>query len=120
MLSQQPKYNKEEKRKLVAATLQWCNERRTDNGLEALKDLPKGIIGDGKSCPCGRACGYFVGYKAYFAVVDDPRGSSEGFGVYDRKNKLGDVPSDVEKFARAFDERQFPQYEDHTSYEAKS
>jgi hypothetical protein len=92
---------------IVAGTLQWCNERRKEKELEPLDDLPKGERWDGNSCPCGNACGYYVGYSEYY--------ESQGPGTDDTDYPIGDgvgeIPECVAKFARNFDAKKFPEYE---------
>ena len=79
----------------VAATLAWCNERRTEQSKEPLHRLPKGKRNDGDSCPCGKATEMFVGdVCASF------------------KEKMISTPAKVADFIHAFDEGRLPQYDE--------
>jgi hypothetical protein len=81
----------------VAETLAWCNERRAERGKRPLKRLPKGIRGDAKSCPCGKATGLKVDFLFY---LDDRKGPPRGI-----------LPDPVRAFVRQFDWGLLPQYE---------
>lgn len=82
----------------VAGTLAWCNERRDEQGMEALDRLPKGKVMDPLSCPCGAATGLFVG-RGYWG--EDEESCLE---------KKRPVPKDVLEFTNAFDDYLLPQY----------
>lgn len=97
----------EERSMLVNRTLGWCNERRKDKGLKPLKDLPKGKRWDGASCPCGQACGYYVGYREYFDQIPGATASD-----YMAESAIGPLPDEVEIFARQFDQGSFPEYDE--------
>lgn len=105
------------KKRLVNATLNWCNDRRKERGLEPLSDLPKGQRWEGTSCPCGVACGLYVGYRNYFTARLPYRNGPlsvavEGTYPYSEENSLGSLPGEVGSFARAFDRGFFPEYEE--------
>src|SRR4051812_27551481 len=79
----------------IKATLDWCNERRGEKELEPLDDLPKGKRGSPRSCPCGAATGLYV----------SPVHATD-------LNRTFTLPTNVEKFVRAFDAGMIPQYDE--------
>jgi hypothetical protein len=82
----------------VAQTLAWCNRKRAEQGKKSLTRLPKGRRGDGYSCPCGKAVGFWVGHEE-FEYKEEHDISTEP------------VPRSVGRFVAAFDDGRFPQYE---------
>ena len=82
----------------VAATLQWCNERRKEKGKKPLTKLPGGVRGDPLSCPCGKATGLSVG-----AVLWGEPGYL--------KPQSNSLPETVSEFVVAFDNGELPQYD---------
>lgn len=84
------------KEEIISGTLAWCNERRAEKGKEPLSELPMGRIGDPLSCPCGKACGLWVGEISFC-----DRGS-----VMNKYKPL--LPEPVRKFVALFDKREFP------------
>ena len=103
--------SEQERQEVIAATLAWCNERRKEKGDPPLTELPKGKRYDGTSCPCGNACGLYVGYNRYFAARPDAF-DEKGFEVYTIENALGGIPQPVMRFVRGFDQGLFPEYMD--------
>lgn len=91
------------KERMVTGTLDWCNKLREKQGKDSLSQLPKGRRRDGQSCPCGKACGGYVGLLSYWLNVDDWRQ-----GVYED----GSVPEVVTEFITKFDDGEFPEYEE--------
>jgi hypothetical protein len=87
----------------VKDTLDWCNERRKEQGKEPLKKLPKGKIGDGYTCPCGKATGLYVGTRGW-DVTQEEYDDSYGGPNFKRN------PESVKEFVRAFDQCKLPQY----------
>lgn len=81
----------------VAATLDWCNARRAEQGRPPLKRLPKGARFDSSTCPCGEATGLHV----YHYTAWRP-GTLRPVLV---------VPRSVRRFVAAFDSGRLPQYE---------
>jgi hypothetical protein len=97
---------------IAKGTLNWCNERRAEKGLEPLDDLPKGKKYDGNTCPCGNACGYYVGYEKYFVRTCEDSGTMEDPDEYpDRFSVVDSVPNCVKEFTRLFDNGGYPEYE---------
>lgn len=86
---------------IIQSTLDWCNELRAKQGLEALTELPKGRLRDPFSCPCGSATNYYVGFEAarFLGSVAD---------AFVDIN----LPEVVRKFVVLFDNGQLPQFED--------
>lgn len=99
MSAQQP----QEEPAFVAETLAWCNERRAEKGDAPLDRLPKGTPLDGYSCPCGAACGFYVG-SSYW-------GKNKKAVLYGDAYSRTILPIAVSKFVYALDEGQLPQYE---------
>lgn len=91
---------------IVEATLQWCNDRRIEQGKEPLAKLPKGRRRDPTSCPCGEATDLAVGMYCYLAPTSttsdlDPDGA-------DGSESL---PPEVQHFVELFDTGALPEYE---------
>jgi hypothetical protein len=84
---------------LVKKTLQWCNRIRKKQGKKLLTKLPKGVMGDPWSCPCGRAAKVFVGCGTWTAwtAAGKPR-------------ETGDLPEAVQEFVYRFDYGLIPEY----------
>lgn len=83
----------------MQATLDWCNERRVEKGMEPLDKLPKGKRGQPKSCPCGAATGLNVGSSFWF----DPTTTKPSPRI--------PLPTEVTEFVIAFDSGMLPQYD---------
>lgn len=88
----------------VAKTLAWCNDIRKEKGLEPLAQLPKGLRGNGLSCPCGKATGFYVGTRTYLTQQQH----DDGVLLMDGQT----VPMAVTMFVRAFDNEELPQYDE--------
>lgn len=86
----------------VAETLEWCNTIRAEKGMEPLERLPKGVVSDAASCPCGKATGLWV-YSSYAHPVDNT------------DNLIISVPDAVSAFVMNFDYGRLPQYEETTA-----
>ena len=82
---------------IIQGTLDWCNERRKEQGKSPLYRLPKGKRSDPYSCPCGRACGLAVYSLQYY----DPKTRLSGWRV----------PMAVQEFIPLFDVGKFPEFE---------
>jgi hypothetical protein len=89
---------------IIQGTLDWCNERRKEQGMVTLSDLPLGKRFDGSSCPCGKATGLYVGYSDYYERYD--------FDADMPYKRLGFIPICVGTFANQFDRGEFPEYEE--------
>jgi hypothetical protein len=83
---------------LIQAALDWCNKQRELQGKELLNELPKGIQGDSRSCPCGAATGLSVGTYSYSPLPND--------GDYNEDYSL---PPEVTQFVIAFDKGDIPE-----------
>lgn len=82
---------------VAAGCLAWCNERREEQGLEALDELPKGRPAHPKSCPCGTATGLEVFSTAYARA-------GQNFESYSQLQDEGQGnPDIVREFIRRFD-----------------
>jgi hypothetical protein len=46
--------------KFYDAALNWCNERRAEDGISPLTELPAGKTQSPRACPCGEASGWAV------------------------------------------------------------
>lgn len=89
--------------RFVRLTLEWCNRQRKKKNLKPLKRLPKGIIAQPTSCPCGAATGLYVGrYTAWDVDPNNPLKHQDGTRI--------DIPASVIQFVRAFDAGNLPQY----------
>jgi hypothetical protein len=97
------------KTKLIDATLEWCNERRAEQGREPLTELPKGKREDPNSCPCGKATGLYVDFTTYVSLGED--------GILDGKTG-GDLPHDVCEFVENFDNGFIPELNEFREYDA--
>ena len=82
--------------KYVAETLKWCNALRKEQGKKALLKMPKGYMGDPKTCPCGNA--------AKLAV------SLTTWGFQDEHKRDRRLPMCVQRFVATFDAGELPQY----------
>lgn len=80
----------------VAETLRWCNRKRKERGWSPLNKLPKGIRGNGESCPCGAVTGLFVSKDYYVDRV---------------ASRSIELPRSVKRFVDAFDSGRLPQYD---------
>lgn len=85
-----------EHQRIIEGTLDWCNEKRMQGGLELLDELPKGRKDDGYSCPCGAATQLYVGNTTY--------GDEE-------ENCNYPLPEVVEEFVALFDRGILPQFD---------
>lgn len=56
---------------LKEGTLKWCNEIRAETNKEPITELPKGKLGDPKTCPCGTATGTLVNLVTFRYHPDD-------------------------------------------------
>ena len=84
----------------VAETLAWCNKMRDERGLEPLARLPKGDVGDPRSCPCGKATGLHVEWWAAYEPLSD----------WQERPPICSLPDAVQQFVKAFDRGELPQY----------
>ena len=91
---------------LIEEVLQEVNQIRANAGLEALLNLPRGVIGTTSTCPLARALqdvrsGLCIG--AHNAYV-------WGFAPYE---ELFDLSPNMQLFVSNFDEGLYPELEDH-------
>lgn len=84
---------------VIKSCLAWCNEKRKEYGKEPLTDLPKGRIGDPRSCPCGTATGLYVS-RTLYSPVDE-------YG--NRTGSFHTLPREVTRFIELFDEGSIPE-----------
>lgn len=82
--------------KYKKATLDWCNERRAEQGKDPLDELPKGRRSDPHTCPCGKATGLRV--LTYFYSTPDDFSQPET-----------PLPEDVTCFITSFDAGMYPE-----------
>lgn len=83
---------------IIAGTLEWCNDHRAGKGLEPLDDLPKGLLMDPASCPCGLATGLYV--------------ETTTWGPTRETKSCNPLPKVVTAFVVRFDNKELPQYVD--------
>ena len=72
-MGKQYNYNKiseQKKQDIIKETLEWCNRKRQEMGLEPFEKLPKGRRYDAVSCPCGKATGLHVEGYGYFTLAE--------------------------------------------------
>lgn len=82
---------------IIRGTLAWCNRQRAKQHKKPLKKLPKGFLGDGRSCPCGTATDLYVG-QTYFCSKKDVR------APYFHTT----LPKVVARFVELFDSEKIP------------
>jgi hypothetical protein len=89
---------------VIAGCLAWCNEKRAEQGMEPLAELPKGERRNYKSCPCGDATGLAV-YSCAYAYP------SEDLYVSQLVERGQTLPPLVREFVRRFDAGRLPQFD---------
>lgn len=97
-----PMYTLHELEHFKSETLAWCNAQRDIRGDKPLTELPKGVIGDPSSCPCGKATGLEVGIYQYRSPE------------WEENEKMA-LPTAVSNFVMCFDSRFYPDLVDQGS-----
>lgn len=100
------KLQNEKKDPVIIGTLEWCNERRAEQGMEPLLDLPMGQKEEPLSCPCGEATGLYVD-GSFYCTAEEARGGWAKIAPEDKKK----LPFDVQNFVHEFDLGTYPQYD---------
>lgn len=96
------------KAELIAGTLAWCNSIREKKDLPLLDELPKGEVGNPRSCPCGLATGLSVMGGEYAYEYENVE---LGDRITTRTVSTHDVPTVVQEFVQWFDSNRIPELE---------
>ena len=97
-------YSPEERgvpKKLIDATLRWCNKMRKKDGKKPLAKLPRGVPHDAQSCPCGTATGLLV-YTEYATRLNKTTRTGSIL-VLPMEEMVCELPLGVQHFVERFD-----------------